>query len=660
MKSFLNDKILKTIPVIFLIVILLKITYSYFEAKEREYEFAKKEAEVLNSYAIESRLYYQKLFLKGNLEINEKTLPALPAYSSPIISENFSKNNPLNITVKTVSDRARNAKNQADKDELKAIEFFKKNIDETTYFSNENSKLYQYATVLKVKDACLKCHGEREAAPLHIQNLYENAYDYKVNEVRGIISIQIPTENLNRYFYENFFRSTLFDFALFLLLFLSVVYLVRQSKKISIALEEKVAEKTKELKDSFLYERLTHLPNRLKLIEDIEQNSGAKSFHLALINIDTFKDINDLYGYETGDKILVQVSKRIREYCKEFNSVYKLPNDEFAVFTTMDISDEEFFATIKKMLSTISETKFDVSEQSMFITFSCGIASNKESLLIKTNTALQIAKKHSRNIVIYDDSLDAKEQIIKNMDALLILKNAIKHDLITPYYQPIYNTRTKKIEKYESLARIVTNNGEIITPFVFLDIAVKSKLYPEITKAIITKSFEFFIDKNLEFSINLSIVDIQSKEIMRFIFNKLKEFSEPKRVVFEILETDRIENYEEIKSFIKNVKRYGCKVAIDDFGSGYSNFSHILELNVDFLKIDSSLVKFVTTDENSRVVVKTIINFASNLGLKTIAEFVEDKDSLELLEKMGVDFIQGYYIGKPDSELNRDFESTVQ
>jgi EAL domain-containing protein (putative c-di-GMP-specific phosphodiesterase class I) len=110
-----------------------------------------------------------------------------------------------------------------------------------------------------------------------------------------------------------------------------------------------------------------------------------------------------------------------------------------------------------------------------------------------------------------------------------------------------------------------------------------------------------------------------------------------------------------MKGFIKEVKRYGCKIAIDDFGSGYSNFSHIFELNVDYLKIDGSLVKFITTDESSRVIVKTIVNFASNLGLKTIAEFVEDRDSLELLEKMGVDFIQGYYIGKPSSDLCEDF-----
>ena len=126
MKSFLNDRILKTIPVIFLIVIMLKVTYSYFETKERGYEFAKKEAEVLNSYAIENRIYYQNLFINGTLTISEKTLPALPAFSSLIISRHFSDNNPLNISLKTVSDRARNIKNQADKDELKAIEFFKK------------------------------------------------------------------------------------------------------------------------------------------------------------------------------------------------------------------------------------------------------------------------------------------------------------------------------------------------------------------------------------------------------------------------------------------------------------------------------------------------------------------------------------------------------
>ena len=647
----LNSKILKLIPIIFLIVIILKITYTYFETKAREYDFAKKEAEVLNSYAIENRMYYQKLFLNGTLSLSKKTLPALPAFSSHIISENFSKNNPLNITVATVSDRARNSKNKADANELKAIEFFKKNPEIESYFSNDDRKIYQYATALKVEPKCLKCHGKKEDAPLYIQNSYGNAYDYSLGELRGIISIQIPTKNLNDYFFKNFLKSIFYDLFLFLLLFLGVSYLTKKSKEINIALEEKVKIKTKELKESLLYDGLTLLPNRLKLIEDIEQHKNSKPSHLALINVDAFKDINDLYGYETGDEILIKISKKVREFCHDSNHVYKLPNDELAIFTTSNITENDFFEMISNLLYKINEINFSVAEQSIFVSFSCGIASNKSSLLVKANTALQIAKKQSKSIVVYESSLNTKEQITKNVDALLILKDAIKSNHIVPYYQPIYNTRTKKIEKYESLARIVTDGGRVIAPYAFLDIAVKSKLYPEITKTMVTKTFEFFKDKNYQFSINLSILDIQNPETMKFIKGKLKEFAEPQRVVFEILEGDKIENYQEIKYFIKEVKTLGCKIAIDDFGSGYSNFSHILELNVDFLKIDSSLVKFITTDENSRVVVKTIINFASNLGLKTIAEFVEDKDSLELLEKMGVDFVQGYYIGKPEKEL---------
>lgn len=651
----LNSKVLRLIPIIFLLVAIIKVTYTYFETKKREADFAKKEAEVLNSYTIENRTYYQKLFLDGTLNLSEKTLSALPAFSSHIISDNFSKNNPLNVTVRTVSDRARNSKNQADANEMKAIEFFKKNPNEDKYFSSENSKLYQYGSVLKVEAHCLKCHGNKEDAPAFIQERYSESYGYKLGEVRGIISIQLPTKNLNSYFFKNFIKSIFYDLFIFLLLFLGVSYLTRQSKELNISLEEKIKEKTKELKDSFFYERLTGLPNRLKLIEDVEQSKNSKFSHLALINIDAFKDINDLYGYEVGDELLVEISKQVREYCKDENYVYKFPNDEFAIFTTAEISEEEFYKTIKILIDKISEGKFEINNQSIFVSFSCGIASNKTPLLIKANSALQIAKKHSKNIVIYQSSFDTKEQITKNIDTLLLLKDAILHNQITPYYQPIYSTRTKKIEKYESLARIVTDEGRVIAPYAFLDISVKSKLYPEITKAMIKKSFEFFKDKNFEFSINLSIADIQNPETIKFITNRLKEFNEPQRIVFEILEGDKIENYEEIKSFIKDVKKLGCKIAIDDFGSGYSNFSHILELNVDFLKIDSSLVKFITTDENSRVVVKTIINFASNLGLKTIAEYVEDKDSLELLEKMGVDFVQGYYIGKPNAELNKDF-----
>lgn len=647
----LNNKFLKAIPIMFLIVIALKILYSYNETRTRQYDFAKKEAEVLNSYALEHRHYYQNLFLDGTLEISERNLPAIPAFSATPISKKFSQNNPLNISIRTVSDKARNINNQADANELKAIEFFKQNTDAKTYFSDSNKNIYQFATVLKIEQKCLKCHGKKEEAPEYIQKRYNTAYDYNIGDVRGILSIQIPTDNLNTYFFKNFIKSVLFDLAILLLLFIGVAYITKHSKRLNEILEEKVIEKTKELKESFLTDKLTALPNRLKLIEDIDYYTNPSSIHLALINIDSFKNINDLYGYEFGDKILIEVANRIRTFCDKLNHVYKLPNDEFAIFTTEPISQRDFFDAIKSLIEKIEEKTFDIDSESIFVSFSCGIASNQQQILIKTSAALQIAKKESKSIIVYDSSLDAKEQISKNIDTLLILKDAIVNDRIIPYFQPIYNVKTHKIDKYEALARVITDDGKVITPFLFLDVAIKSKLYPEITKAMITKTFEFFKDKDFEFSINLSILDIHNQDTMRFIENKLSTY-DAKKVTFEILESDKIENYEDLKIFIKIVKKYGCKIAIDDFGSGYSNFSHIFELNVDYLKIDASLVKFVTTDNSSRVIVKTIINFASNLGLKTIAEFVEDKDSLELLEKMGINYVQGYYIGKPASELS--------
>jgi len=647
MGYFFNNKILKTIPLIFLLLISIKIIYTYNDIKDKEFEFAKKEAEALTSYVISNRTYYQKLFLDGTIKLNETTLKALPAYSSKIISDEFSKNNKLNITVRTVSDNARNETNYADIDELKAIKYFNENSQDIQYFSNDNSEYYQYASVLRIKQVCLSCHGKKENAPLFIQKNYANAYNYKLGDVRGIISVKVPTKELNDYFFSHFFKSIMYDVSFLLFIFIGILYLLKKSKNINKVLGFQVKEKTKELKNSLYLDNLTQLPNRLKLIEDIRSHTKMQNIHLAVIDIDSFKDINYLYGFEIADKFLKQIAQYISKLCDNKASLYKLPTDEYAILKSDEASQLKFVDMIKNIITKIQESKFQVNENSLFITLSCGIASGKRPLLTKANSALQIAKSDKKSIVVYDDSFDTKEKTSKNIAGISLIKNAIKENQITPYYQPIYNTNTKSIEKYESLARIILDNGQVLEPSSFLDISIKSKLYHEITKAMIRKSFQYFKDKDYEFSINISIHDIQDKKTFEFITDSLDSFQSPKRIVFEILESDKVGNYEELKEFIKVLKTYGCKVAIDDFGSGYSNFSHILALNVDYLKIDASLVRFITTDENSKMITKTIINFASSLGLKTIAEFVEDKEALDLLEEMGVDFVQGYYIGKP-------------
>lgn len=652
MKNIFNMRVLLLIPILFLIIASLRIVYDYNNLVNNERSFAKKEAEVLNSLAMSNRNYYQKLFINKTIPLNKDTLKALPAYSSILISKKFSKDNLLNITIRAVSNRARNHLNATDIDELKAIDFFSKNRDKKYYFSYDNKEYYQYASALRIDNKCLLCHGSKEKAPKFIRESYSEAYNYKLGDVRGIMSIRIPSKSVRNYFIKNFISSIVYDILLFIVLFLGISYLFRKSKKINSMLTREVKEKTSELKATYVVDKLTNLPNRNQLIEDINNESQETYRYLALLNIDSFKDINDFYGHKAGDKILKDFTLFFVNKCPYgYSKIYKLPSDEFAIFLNTKKERVEFVPNVSNIISLIDKYKFIFENNEIFITVSCGISFNRPDLLTTADIALKKAKKDNKSVVVYDETMDISKKIIKNTENIELLRDAIKNDNIRAFYQPIYNVLEERIEKYECLVRIVQDDGTIVLPYRFLDVAIKSKQYFHITKIMITKSFEFFKDKDFEFSINLSILDMTNGDMIKFITTSLQNFSDPKRVVFEILENVELRNYEEIKSFIKVIKRFGCKFAIDDFGSGYSNFSHVYELNVDYLKIDSSLVKHIATNENSRIITKTIISFASSLGLKTIAEYVEDKESLDILEEMGVDYIQGYYIGKPSPGL---------
>ena len=647
MKNLFNQKVLNLIPIIFMLIIVFRILYNYNALVKKEEHFAQTEAEVLNEYVITHRNYYQNFFIDKTIPLNANTLVALPAHSSRGISHQFSKNNLLNITVRTVSDRARNPLNTADEDELKAIEFFKHNTNETQYFSSQNKQYYQFASVLKIEQKCLTCHGSKQSAPQFIQNQYDKAYGYKIGDVRGLISIKVPVNAVRSYFMSSFIESIIHDLLLLIVLFFAISYLTKKSKTINSILLKEIKEKTNELKKTYLTDKLTALPNRRQLLEDIKDKG-----HLALLNIDSFKDINDFYGHTSGDKILKDLTEIFKETYKNSDfKIYKLPSDEFAIYADSHISQNDFIHSVNTLMEIIQKRVFTINDNNIFIIMSCGVASNMKHLFSMADIALKSAKNTTHKLIVYDQSLDISQKMIANTTSLAVLKDAITHDQIVPFFQPIYNLSTKKIEKYESLVRIVQKDGTVVLPYQFLDTAIRSKQYTHITKIMIQKSFEFFKDNEYEFSINLSVIDMSNADTLKYIIDALQEFKQPQRVVFEILENDKLGSYEEIKKFIKVIKAFGCKFAIDDFGSGYSNFSHVHELNVDYLKIDASLVKSILTDKNSYIITKTIIDFASNIGLKTIAEYVEDKESLEMLREMGADYIQGYYIGKPEATL---------
>ncbi|MBN2782360.1 MAG: EAL domain-containing protein [Campylobacterales bacterium] len=224
------------------------------------------------------------------------------------------------------------------------------------------------------------------------------------------------------------------------------------------------------------------------------------------------------------------------------------------------------------------------------------------------------------------------------------------------YYQPIYNNLTNKIEKFETLMRLKVDD-KILYPDSFLGLSKEIKKYRKLTNSMIDKSFQFFHDKSYEFSINLSAEDIFDKDFEKFFFDKIEQYKIADRLVVEIVESETINDYNYFYEFIIKVKNVKAKVAIDDFGSGYSNYEHLLALSeyVDYLKIDGSLIKNVLKDHKSKILVESIQNFCKELGMKTIAEYVEDEELLNYLKRIGVNYSQGYYIGKPQKELKISF-----
>ena len=406
----------------------------------------------------------------------------------------------------------------------------------------------------------------------------------------------------------------------------------------------------KEIVDLYNYDQLTKLPNRKKLIKDIVKYDEIS---LAIIDVDEFKVINDFYGHVIGDFIISEVGKRISHYIMHESLIlYRLPSDSFAILNKEHIEKEYFEIIIISLIQIIAKNPFVYEQKNeenieIYANVSAGLVFEKESALAHADMALREAKRTHKDYLIYDESIQQEKVYKNNMEWIHKIKIAIANNKIVPYFQPIVDNQTQKIVKYECLVRLIDEENQVISPYFFLEIAKQAKLYEAITKLMIKRSFQTFVNAPYEFSINLSIEDITDYNLFGYIKSMLGIYPLADRVCFEILETEKIEDYQVISNFVNEVRALGCKVSIDDFGSGYSNFSHLLNLKFDYLKIDASLIKNIHEDKHKQIIVKTIVTFAQQLGIKTIGEFVESEAIYDYIKELGITYSQGYYFSPP-------------
>lgn len=389
------------------------------------------------------------------------------------------------------------------------------------------------------------------------------------------------------------------------------------------------------------------LPNRKAFLID----NASKAFNkLAIFDISGFGNINHYYGYEFGEKLLKLVSHRFQ---KRFvnASIYYLGADIFAVTSILKVSKEEFLQTIKSAIWYFGYSPIELDGNKVYIPLRVGVAINYPELLFSAEFALSQTKVLKHNIVVYDisyhnichpNSLSIQQDLYWESEII----KAIKKDRFEVFVQSI---NSKENKKYEVLVRMKDSKGEIITPYFFINRAKKINLYAQITKKVIEKSFAFFEDKRMEFSINLSISDILDKEVVDFLIQKIYEYHLGDYLTIEITESEGINNLAEVVSFIKTIKSFGAKIAIDDFGTGYSNFTYLVELQADFIKIDGSIIQQMNKSKSAKAVVEAIVFFASKVGMKTVAEFVSTQEIYKTSQEVGIDYFQGYLFDEPKS-----------
>ncbi|MCR1815291.1 bifunctional diguanylate cyclase/phosphodiesterase [Aliarcobacter butzleri] len=409
-----------------------------------------------------------------------------------------------------------------------------------------------------------------------------------------------------------------------------------------------IFEKEKIIQKQFLDE-LTSLPNRQKLLNDLKNVINPK---IAIINIDDFRNINDFYGFEIGDLLLKKFSDKLSQFKTKNLNIYRISSDIFVLLADKDFSLEKLKNISNFLIEDICKNPLYIDQETFYLTLTIGVSSNinekhNDNVLTKAEFAIYTAKNNNQNIFILDENISIYKSLKNNKELVKNLKNALLKDNLLIFGQKIINNHKNNI-KYEILMRIKLEDGTILFPSSFLEVSKKAKFYLSMTKILVKKACEYFKDKNIEFSLNLTLEDLEDDYTINQIFETIAKTNTAKQITFEIVESEQIENFEKINKFIKDAKSLGCKIAIDDFGTGYSNFSYIAKLNIDIIKIDGSLIKNIHIDKNIQITVSTIVNFAKALNIKTVAEYVHNKEVYECVKNLGIDYSQGYYLHKPE------------
>lgn len=369
------------------------------------------------------------------------------------------------------------------------------------------------------------------------------------------------------------------------------------------------------------------------------------------IKIDDYNRIITTYSKKATKNIINIFDKKLRDFASFCGLEVRCLGDVcFVLFCPRHCDVEKLCAQLSSFFKGLEIT---YKYNRIHISTSIGGAFGQKNVLNEALMALEFAKTHKLDYVLYSDDLGLASKLEREKFVYDLIEKSMSDDKIVPYFQPIFD-RDGNISKYETLARIVDSNGHAVLPGVFLEYSHHIKRYVDLSKKMILQAFSR-LNCNAEaaLSINMSISDMIANPLKDLIIQEIDRHKIGKRVIVEILENENLcaGNSSKVKFYIQALRERGVKIALDDFGSGFSNFNLLLEIAPDYIKIDGEIIKRICEDEKAKKMTEAIIGFAKHLGAKTIAEYVANEQIYNKCLELGIDEFQGFYLAQPRAEF---------
>ena len=415
---------------------------------------------------------------------------------------------------------------------------------------------------------------------------------------------------------------------------------------------KKIKEQIQVIEYTYETDQLTKIPNRNKLLKEMEvMQEAGHCFSVIYIDIHNFSHINDSFGQRIGDLYLQETAQILKEIAGSISSdahlktnVFRMGSDEFVLICSNAAYINLLIAKLKEVYI-IEHDDID-----MPLSFTFGIANSdtqhsQASLLSRAEIASRYAIRTHKRFAYYDEDALLEKRHKANLEWVKKIASAFAEGLFSVHFQPIAEAISGKTVKYEVLIRMYDKEQALlISPAKFLGVLQNSGHEKDLTRLIIDQSFKSYEKCQIDLSINMTRDDLDNDMIDYLIAQAKKYKIPPASIVIELVESEELlkENY---ISIIHEIRHAGFKIAIDDFGTGYSNFSYLTQIKPDYIKIDGSLIERVGKNLTERQVVEGIYNFAHNLGIEVIAEYVSDDEIYTIIKDIGIEYVQGYFIG---------------